>query len=222
MLASSWCIRQALCAAKHPGVLHLAPAGDVDQFVARRGHPRHGAWYDLDGLGVGGEGVDAVVRVGVAKEEVSLFRLAEDVGREVYRLLGHVLHRGFFDLPAELPDRLLGLLRSDHDLLAPVATPALDDQLIEVVHNVAPLLLYRERPGPGVLYEGLLSEVAAHHLGDEGADTLVVYYLRMGGEEHVYFPLHVRLEQPWHLGVERILVDALVDHIHPASGRCED
>jgi hypothetical protein len=144
------------------------------------------------------------------------------VGREVYGLLGHVLHRVFFDQLAEPLDGRFGLLWSDHDLLAPVASPALDDQLSEVVHDVTPLLLHRQRPGPGVLYEGLLSEVAAHHLGDEDADTLVVYYLRIGGEEYVYFSLHVRLQQSWHLGVERILVDALVDHIHPAPGRPVD
>src|SRR5919112_6393131 len=148
--------------------------------LTRSGHPAQGAGYRLHDvwvLRIWGKDEHAVIRVGVAKEEVCLFRFAEDVGREVYGLLGHVLHRVFFDLLAELLDRRFGLLRSDHDLLAPVAPPALDDQLIEMVHDVTPLLLYSQRPGPGVLYEGFLSEVAAHHLGDEGADALVVYYL---------------------------------------------
>ena len=41
---------------------------------------RHGAWYDLDRLGVGGEGVDAQVGVGVAQDEAVFIGLAEDVG----------------------------------------------------------------------------------------------------------------------------------------------
>src|SRR5919112_5540519 len=97
-------MRQASCTTLHPGVLHLASARDVDQLAARRRYPRHGARDDLDRLGVWGEGVDAVVGVGVAQNKaiISLIWLAEDVGGEVYRLLGHVLHRVLLDLLAEL------------------------------------------------------------------------------------------------------------------------
>jgi hypothetical protein len=57
---------------------------------------------------VWGEGVDAVVGVGVAQNKaiISLVCLAEDVGGEVYRLLGDVFYRVLFDLLAELLDVL--------------------------------------------------------------------------------------------------------------------
>src|ERR687894_1742935 len=193
--------------------------------LARSGDPAQRTWDSLDDVRVcrvGREDEHAVIRIGVAKEETCPLCLTEDVGGEVYRLLGHVLHRIILDLLAEPLERLTRLFWSDHDLLASVAPPALYDQFIEVVHDVAPVLLYGQRPGPGVLYEGFLSEVAAHHLGDKGADALVVYYLRIGGEEHVYFAFDVRLEQARHLGIERILVDALVDHVYPASCGTED
>src|SRR5215208_7458460 len=193
--------------------------------LARSGDPAQRTWDRLDDVRVfriGREHEHAVVRIGVAKEKICLLCLTEDVGGEVYRLLGHVLHRVLLYHPAEPMKRLFRLFWSDHDLLASVAPPALYDQFIEVVHDEASVLLYRQRPGPGVLYEGLLSEVAAHHLGYEGADALIVYYLRIGGEEHVYFALEVRLEQARHLGIERILVDALVDHVYPTSCRPVD
>src|SRR5215207_3986424 len=193
--------------------------------LSRSGDPTKRTRNRLDHLRVrriGREDEHPVVRVGVAQEETIFLRLAEDVGREIYHLLGHVLDRVFFHHFTELLDRLLRLLRPDHNLLATVATPALDDELVEVLHYVAPVLIYRERPGPGILYEWLLSEVAVHHLGDEGSNALVVYYLRIWSKEHVYFPLDVTLQKTGHLGVERVLVDALVDHIYPAPVRPVD
>src|SRR5215216_1752905 len=151
--------------------------------LARSGDPAQRTWDSLDNVRifrVGREDEHAVVRIRVAQEEICSLCLAEDVGGEVNRLLGHVLDRIIFDLPAELLKRRSRLFWSDHDLLASVAPPALYDQFIEVVHDVASVLLYRQRPGSGVLYEWLLSEVAAHHLGGEGADALIVYYLRIG------------------------------------------
>src|SRR5688572_3052128 len=83
VLKCSWCMRSASCTTLHPGVLHFASAGDVYQLAARRRYPRHGAWNDLDRLGVRSEGVDAVIGVGVAQNKavIGLVCCAEDVGR---------------------------------------------------------------------------------------------------------------------------------------------
>src|SRR5829696_6912957 len=115
------------------------------------------------------------------------------MGREVDGLLRYVLDRVAFDRPFEPLDGLLGLLRPDHNLLATIAAPALDDQFPEVLRYVPALLRH------------------------EGLDSLVVHDLRVWGEEDVYPALYVTIHELRQVCVEGVLVYPLVDDVYPAS-----
>src|SRR5215210_1526332 len=141
------------------------------------------------------------------------------MGREVDGLLRYVLDRVAFDRPFEPLDGLLGLLRPDHNLLATIAAPALDDQFPEVLRYVPALLRYCERPRRRVLYQRLLTEVSPDHLRHEGLDSLVVHDLRVGGEEDVYPALYMTIHELRQVCVEGVLVYSLVDDVYPASCR---
>src|SRR5918993_2970195 len=205
-------MRLASCTTLYPGVLHLASAGDVDQLAAWCRYPRHGAWNDQDVLGVWGEGVDAVVSVGVAQNK-TIISLAEDMGGEVYRLLGHVFDRVFFHLLAELLDVLSRLFRSDEDILAAPATAALYYQLVEVVDDVAAVLLDGERVSLHVAQHRLLSEVGPDHLGNKGIDALVVGDAEVGGEDGVDEAPGLGFDQALYVVVDPAVLDALVDDV---------
>ena len=207
-----------MCTAlQHPGVLHFASAGDVDQLAAWRRDAGHGAWNDLDRVGVWSEGVDAVVGVGVAQGKTVFVGLAEDVGGEVYRLLGHVLYRVFFDLPAELLDVLSGCFGSDEDVFAAPAAATLDDQSVEVVDDVAAVLLDGERVSLDVIQYRLLSKVGPDHLGDKRIDALVVGDAKVGGEDGVDQAPGLRFDQARYVVVDPAVLDALVDYVDPAT-----
>ena len=77
--------------------------------LARSGDPAQRTRDSLDNVRVrrvGREDEHAVVCIGVAEEEICPLGLAEDVGGEVYGLLGYVLDRVIFDLFAKLLDVL--------------------------------------------------------------------------------------------------------------------
>jgi len=181
---------------QHPRVLHLTAARDVDELAAGSGYPSHSAGDGLDGLGVGGEGVYAIVCVRVAQDELSVFGLAQDVGRELERALGDVLDGVLFDLFAELLDLLLRLLRGYEDALAAPAAAALYDELVEVVHDVAFVVFNGQREGHGVLEDRLFTEVGPDHVQDKGIDAFVVGYAEVGSEDGLYLPRRLRLDEP--------------------------
>src|SRR5829696_2901804 len=204
-------------ARQHPGVLHPAATGDVDQLAARSCDAGHGAGNDIDRLCVGGEGVDAVVGVGVAQDEAILAGLAEDVGREIRDLLGHVLDRVLFDRFAEFLDILPGLFRGDEDVFAAPAAAAFDDELVEVVYDVAAVIFDGEGVGLDVVEYRLLAEVGSDHLGDKGIDAFVVGDAEVGGEDGVDQAPCLGFDQAGYVVVDPAVLDALVDDVQPAT-----
>src|SRR3712207_2613327 len=127
--------------AQDPGILRYATAGDVDQAAAGRGDAGHSAGDHFDGLRVQDETVDPVIGVRVAQTYLTVFNGAQDVGREVYGVLGDVLDGVLLNHVPKLLDGFSGFLRGDQDVLAPPAATAFYHQLVEVLHYVAAVLL---------------------------------------------------------------------------------
>src|SRR5918997_1336874 len=110
--------------------------------AARRGYASKGTGDDLDDARiprVRRQSEHPIVGVGVPEGEALFSRLAEHVGREVHKLLGDVLDRVTLDYLSESRDGFLRFFRADHDLLATVAAPALEYELLEVLHYVPPI-----------------------------------------------------------------------------------
>src|SRR5215212_3321366 len=201
--------------AQDPGILRYATARDVDQATTGRGNAGHGAGDHLDGPRVRYETVYPVIGVRIAQGYLAVLDGAQDVGREVYGVLGDVLDGVLLNHVPKLLDRFSGFLRGDQDVLAPPATAALYHQLVEVLHHVAAILLDGQGEGLEVGDHRLLPEVPTDHLRDKRVDAFVVYDLRVGGEDGMDSAFEVGLDEPGVVVVDSAILYALVDHVYP-------
>src|SRR5215210_19420 len=133
--------------AQNPGILRYATARDVDQAAAGRGDAGHGPGDHLDGLRVQDETVNPIISVRVAQAYLTVLNGAQDVGREVYGVLGDILDGVLLNHVPKLLDGFSGFLRGDQNVLASPPAAALYHQLVEVLHHVAAVLLDGQRKG---------------------------------------------------------------------------
>ena len=123
-----------------------------------------------------------------------------------------------------------GTRRSDEHAVASRPMHLLDHQLAQVIQHISAVLGVAERIGRHVGQDRLLAEIEADHLGHVDIDRFVVGDPGADGVGQGHAAAAVNRDQPRHAegglgmerqGIEKLVADPPVDHMHPlgASGR---
>ena len=136
---------------------------------------------------------------------------------DVVRWIGQELGTARVDLLPACP-------RTDCDAIATCLTNRFDHKLLKMVQGVLEGFRLAADVGFDIREDRILAEVVADGSGHVGVNRFVVGYSSANCVRQRNFARSVRLHQPWdtdhavrpeYLRVEEIIVDAVVDHLHP-------
>mmetsp|Transcript_59385 Transcript_59385/g.140239 ORF Transcript_59385/g.140239 Transcript_59385/m.140239 type:complete len:469 (+) Transcript_59385:1183-2589(+) len=206
---------------EHPGVLGPAALAAVHhQRSLLQGHPGQPARHHAHARPAQHKG---------SQVDVTRRHAALDKGRaggQRQRRLCDVVARVGQQPGAEVLDLGCRGRRAHQHAVAARAVHLLHHQLGQMRQRVGQVVLLAADIGRHVLQDGLLAEVELHHLRHIGVDGLIVRDARADGVGQRHLAGLVGLHQARaaelrvgaeHLGVEKVVVDAAVDHVHPLS-----
>ena len=145
-------------------------------------------------------------------------------GGECERRLRDVVRRPRLEARAEGLDFLLRGGGADEHAVAAGAVDFLHHEFRQVVEHIGQLLGVAAAPGRHVLQQRLLAGIELDHLGDVGVDRLVIGDAGARRVDQRHAACAVDVEDAGNAefgvgtegeGVEIVVVDAAVDHVHP-------